>query len=691
MDLVQTINTLFPDEHSLDKLDEVLLKLKFKNYKLEKEIGEIIRGQGGAVDGTKELDKAKKAINELYSKILSLKEKLEGIMVKEVTKDIRALDNAKKNLSSTITILKRSQMLLTAVEQIDQLKEDYFEIFSMVQVAIDLKSYFEPISKDSNRIKTLLNKTENCLNNLQKRIINEYENSFSRQGHFQGDGKKIVGCGQVADLFGNEFQMKIIEFYCNLQLQDYRALINVSTEISTLENMNRRFAWLKKILKTFEQEHESLFPKGWNVGKHLAELFCIDTKKDIMEVLLRTEEFQVKVLITALKETVAFETQLIQKFPNENSEISNFYRVISSCFEPYLSYYVDEEQALKNSDLEKEIDEKIFMSSTDLFYRYKQILKNCCSITNKKALLEISRIFGSTLIKFLDQLLKKIDSFQNKSIYIYCVLLNTLDYCHKTTQQLEEKIKDLIDVDLKEAVTFQNEIDSILLMISNSIKDIVKFIETESSPMFSIMTKLPWSTQSSVDDQSSYVASLNNLLKQSIEKCSETIQSKTFFQSVCDKFVDSFLQVLLQNIYKCKTISEVGAEQLLLDCQSIKKQISVFSSIGTGEESLTYSKLLNKGVAKIESLLKSVMTPAEPVDGLVENYILLNPDSTINQFQKVLELKGIKKIEQQLILDIFSKKTNKLQEKIPPTPPPLPQFANKINDNIKKLMNLNFK
>jgi len=49
-------------------------------------------------------------------------------------------------------------------------------------------------------------------------------------------------------------------------------------------------------------------------------------------------------------------------------------------------------------------------------------------------------------------------------------------------------------------------------------------------------------------------------------------------------------------------------------------------------------KLVNKGIAKIESILKVVLSHDDP-EAIINNYILLIKDRNVNNFQKILELK----------------------------------------------------
>ena len=65
------------------------------------------------VKAKKDLSDAEKAIDELFSKINEIKTKAEQSesMVHEICRDIKALDYGKRNLTTSITTLKRLHML----------------------------------------------------------------------------------------------------------------------------------------------------------------------------------------------------------------------------------------------------------------------------------------------------------------------------------------------------------------------------------------------------------------------------------------------------------------------------------------------------------------------------------------------------------------------------------------------------
>jgi hypothetical protein len=48
---------------------------------------------------------------------------------------------------------------------------------------------------------------------------------------------------------------------------------------------------------------------------------------------------------------------------------------------------------------------------------------------------------------------------------------------------------------------------------------------------------------------------------------------------------------------------------------------------------------VNKTIAKIETILKVILTAKDPPTGLVQNYFFLIADKSVTNFLKVLELK----------------------------------------------------
>lgn len=70
----------------------------------------------------------------------------------------------------------------------------------------------------------------------------------------------------------------------------------------------------------------------------------------------------------------------------------------------------------------------------------------------------------------------------------------------------------------------------------------------------------------------------------------------------------------------------------------------------------SFVKFVNRGLGKIETILKTAMSPHEPVDMFIDHYFLLIGDNNLPNYQRILELKGLKRTEQQQMVDLFLKK-----------------------------------
>ncbi|KAJ3236735.1 Vacuolar protein sorting-associated protein 53 [Chytriomyces hyalinus] len=69
-----------------------------------------------------------------------------------------------------------------------------------------------------------------------------------------------------------------------------------------------------------------------------------------------------------------------------------------------------------------------------------------------------------------------------------------------------------------------------------------------------------------------------------------------------------------------------------------------------------FLKILGRGVLKIEQVLKVVLRAHEPPAGIVETFVLLFPEGDVNAFQKILDLKGLKRAEQLPVIEAYQQR-----------------------------------
>lgn len=67
----------------------------------------------------------------------------------------------------------------------------------------------------------------------------------------------------------------------------------------------------------------------------------------------------------------------------------------------------------------------------------------------------------------------------------------------------------------------------------------------------------------------------------------------------------------------------------------------------------SYSKMVVKGMTRAEMILKVVMDASDTNAKYVAHYTRLLPESDPSEFQKILDMKGVRRSDQQLLIDIY--------------------------------------
>lgn len=204
-------------------------------------------------------------------------------------------------------------------------------------------------------------------------------------------------------------------------------------------------------------------------------------------------------------------------------------------------------------------------------------------------------------------------------------------------------MKEKIDPSLSEKIQFGQEIDAFHSVIKCAIEILVHDVENVCEPALTAMTKLQWFNVESVGDQSAYITSICNHLKNNVPIIRENLAaSRKYFTQFCIKLVSSFTPRFIAAMLKCKPIGEIGAEQLLLDTHSLKTLLLDLPSIGSQvarKAPSSYTRIVLKGMFKAEMILKLIMAPHTSNTAFVDNYAKFLPESDVQELHKVLDMK----------------------------------------------------
>lgn len=237
------------------------------------------------------------------------------------------------------------------------------------------------------------------------------------------------------------------------------------------------------------------------------------------------------------------------------------------------------------------------------------------SISSLKDLSGLSQATTGLLSNF-SSLLKEgeVVRFSASDQVIICSCLVTVEYCLDTTLKLEQKMKQKVDTDIADKISFSSEVELLQGVTSNCVGLLVTELESSCDQSLAAMVKLNWAGVEQVGDQSQYVSGLVSAMRSMVPRLRDALQtSRKYFTQFCIKFASNFIPKFISALYKCKPVGTVGAEQLLLDTHSIKTVLLELPSIvDSGQVKLapngrkapqSFTKLVIKGI-KIHCAMK---------------------------------------------------------------------------------------
>ena len=616
---------------------------------------------------------SKAELADLFKKIEGVRERalLTEKNITEMTADIKQLDNTKKNLTLSMTALKRLQMLTTAYEQLRVLLKtrQYRECAQLLQAVIQLMAHFKSY-RSIDQIATLSRNVADLQRELLEQVCEDFEITFARSEIPQKRGMLHEAC-LVVDALGDAARSRLITWYCNTQLREYRQVFRGNEEAGSLDNISRRYSWFKRMLKTYDDEHAAIFPVYWRVNEVLANVFAEGTREDYKGILLRTtrsgQTLDVNLLLSCLQETLDFEHALENRFSTTSrtsidtttsaSDAQVFSQPISDAFEPYLSVWVEaQDKQLSNmipqykqrppkAPDEEFSSQQVISSSTELFNFYRHALAQCAKLSTGQPLADLSKVFARYLDQYAQQVLlyyiseKPTGGTPSRvpSVEDIILVLNTADYCYNTSTALEEKMKSRIDESCKDSVDLQSQADGFMGIASAAVRGLVRTVEVSLEPSWREMRNTTWSKIESCSDQSAYITSLQSRIKDKSSSVLAMLHKPQYARAFADNLVELLASTYLTNITQCRPMSESAAEQMLLDTHAIRS--TLMQILPT---SAPFQKRVTTAMAKPEPLLKTLQVRPSPPEALVQGYLIHIADLSDANFRKILEMKGIR-------------------------------------------------
>ena len=613
---LEHLNAIFSHPSTLAALATTSDALSKYRDELDHDIAVLIATQSdSSARSIRRIQDAKTDLADLFRKIEGVRQRAVQTeqAITEMTADIKRLDGTKRNLTLSMTALKRLQMLTTAYEQLRGLSKSrqYRDCAQLLQAVIQLMAHFKSY-RSIDQIATLSRNVAEVQRELLEQVCEDFDLCFAKGDVAHRRGMLAEAC-LVMDALGENARSRLISWYCKTQLREYRQVFRGNDEAGSLDNISRRYSWFKRVLKTYDDEHAAIFPSSWKVNEMLANAFCETTRDDFKSILSRSmrredgQTLDVNVLLSCLQETLDFEQSLERRFATDSrasvdtlssrDEKPVVGRAISEAFEPYLSLWVESQDRQLSTMIpsyrqqparppdEEFTAQSVIPSSVELFHFYRITLAQCAKLSTGSRLVELSQTFAKYLDAYAEQVLlnylRDRGAGHGPAVEDVILVLNTADYCHTTCAQLDEKIKSKVDEELKSRIDLQSQEDTFMGIASAAVRALVRGVEVDGEAAWREMRNSQWSRLDSVGDQSGYVAELLKHVKGRAAEILLLLTKQQYARAFCDNLVELLANTYLANVVQCRPVSETGAEQVCTSFLPFPASLTIFRCFWT--------------------------------------------------------------------------------------------------------------
>ncbi|KAI5308012.1 Vacuolar protein sorting-associated protein 53, partial [Ascosphaera atra] len=182
-DPIEHLNAMFTHPSHLSRALEVRDTLRAYQATLDTDIDSLVARQTASnATSIQRIQAAKTDMAELFSKIDDVRERAmqTETAITEMTAEIKQLDNAKRNLTVSMTALKRLQMLTTAYEQLRAMSKtrQYRECAQLLAAVIQLMAHFRSY-RSVDQIATLSRNVADIQRELVDQVCKDFEVAFS--------------------------------------------------------------------------------------------------------------------------------------------------------------------------------------------------------------------------------------------------------------------------------------------------------------------------------------------------------------------------------------------------------------------------------------------------------------------------------------------------------------------------------
>ncbi|KAL3241873.1 Vps53p [Nakaseomyces bracarensis] len=679
-DPTEDITNILLTRDSLDEIDNLILSTRKFKLQLSGEIeSKAEEEETESKENLEEDDKVK--VKELMDKLMSEYTITRETSVhtqeniRKLTQGISKLDNAKQNLTQTMSFFQNLKIMTDCYIQCKTLLESgsFQEMVSPYRIMYSLAETTFTTYKSVSEINKLLTAIARLKADVFEKIKAKYTGLLRNGtlGANEGDGEDKPnelrdGACELLDS-DQSSKSSLIDWFIGKLLYEMREIFQIDDEASSLENLSRRYIYFKKVLNNFHSNLEKYFLPTWDLPIHIASTFIDMTKRDL-DMLLKREFHDkspsIDLFMMSLQETLEFEKYINVRF----SKMLNCKSKLSTSFEPYLNVWVSHQDKLMDKKMlgymsegkfpENTTDSFIVPSSADIFRNYRTVLSQTLELIqdnkDNKILIELAAFFTKWLGLYANKILEplilpdNIEIEDKEECAKYTVLVvNTAGYCSSTIEQLEEKLMEFApDTEQISGVFIQtkSKYDDLAARGMNFLLN--RIIAVELSFVWREFKNVDWG-HVMIEDYSRYMQTLKNLLRINrnqpegkdqlmldfiLKNFNRDIYQWNFLDKVINLVLSEYLSSILKMLQPVppyaspntppkltpSLVVNIG-EQLSLDIDLLKTVLiqlpeTVAGDSDSGSNSTSMKRTKKRIESDIDKLLKFTKLLVAPVD-----------------------------------------------------------------------------
>jgi len=183
--------------------------------------------------------------------------------------------------------------------------------------------------KHVTQINQLFLKKDSLCSILLATILDEFKNFINLAPN---NSEILYEACLAINAIGDNAIKSLKTWFTQFKLYPYEEIFDPKKEKDAIEfaESERRFEWLKRILKDYNDKYDCIFPQSWGIKAQISQEFCRITKLHINEMLddnNQNSRIDVDVLVRVLNNTINFEnnlhTYLVNEFEGFNQNLKN--------------------------------------------------------------------------------------------------------------------------------------------------------------------------------------------------------------------------------------------------------------------------------------------------------------------------------------------------------------------------------